>query len=135
MCRGLTQRSLPERYRDLNFLWPPPASCGPAVHTDLTRITAPELTGTSRPAERSQLARIAAQLTIYCLNGAGGYLNAPGTAGHLVLPSGRPGAQSLRSNPGLSKGLRRARDEHGGDLLLLLPLLPYLLLLLLLLPC
>ena len=47
---------------------------------------------------------------------AGGYLNAPGTAGTLVLPSGagRPGLQSLRSNPGLSKGLRRARDEHGG---------------------
>lgn len=54
---------------------------------------------------------------------AGGYLNAPGTAGNLVLPSGagRPGLQSLRSNPGLSKGLRRARDEHGGELLFLQP--------------
>ncbi len=50
------------------------------------------------------------------MGSAGGYLNAPGTAGSLLLPtrSGREAGQLLRSMPGLSKGLRRARDEHGG---------------------
>lgn len=48
--------------------------------------------------------------------GPGGYFNAPGVAGSLLLPSGsgKEGGQSLKSMPGLSKGLRRARDEHGG---------------------
>lgn len=59
----------------------------------------------------------AAKAAAVSVGPAGGYLNAPGTAGNLVLPSGagRLGLQSLRSNPGLSKGLRRARDEHGGE--------------------
>ena len=48
----------------------------------------------------------------------GGYLNAAGTAGNLLVPgsSGKEAGQSLKSMPGLSKGLRRARDEHGGQL-------------------
>ena len=48
------------------------------------------------------------------LGSAGGYLNAAGTAG-------RDAGQSLRSMPGLSKGLRRARDEHGGQRLTFFP--------------
>lgn len=48
---------------------------------------------------------------------AGGYLNAAGTAGNLLLhgTSGKEANQYLKSMPGLSKGLRRARDEHGGQ--------------------
>ena len=59
----------------------------------------------------------AAKATAVSVGPAGGYLNAQGTAGNLVLPSetARHGTQSLRSNPGIAKGLRRARDEHGGE--------------------
>ena len=51
------------------------------------------------------------------LGSAGRYRNAAGTAGSLLMSSGpgREAGQSLRSMPGLSKGLRRARDEHGGQ--------------------
>ena len=50
------------------------------------------------------------------LGSAGGYLNAAGTAGSLLLSSNlrKEAGESLKSMPGLSKGLRRARDEHGG---------------------
>ena len=60
----------------------------------------------------------AVKATAVSVGPAGGYLNAQGTAGNLVLPSetARHGTQSLRSNPGIAKGLRRARDEHGGKL-------------------
>lgn len=60
-----------------------------------------------------------ASFSIPRVGAAGGYLNAPGTAGSLLTSSG-PGKEaglSLRSMPGLSKGLRRARDEHGGQLM------------------
>ena len=51
------------------------------------------------------------------LGAAGRYRNAAGTAGSLLMSTGpgREAGQSLRSMPGLSKGLRRARDEHGGQ--------------------
>lgn len=50
------------------------------------------------------------------LGSAGGFLNAAGAAGNLLLASNsrREAGESLKSMPGLSKGLRRARDEHGG---------------------
>ena len=60
-----------------------------------------------------------ASFSVSRVGAAGGYLNAPGTAGSLLTSSG-PGKEaglSLRSMPGLSKGLRRARDEHGGQLM------------------
>ena len=51
------------------------------------------------------------------LGAARRYRNAAGTAGSLLMSTGlgREAGQSLRSMPGLSKGLRRARDEHGGQ--------------------
>ena len=50
---------------------------------------------------------------------AGGFLNGAGSAGALLpIGHGKDAGQSLRSMPGLSKGLRRARDEHGGESLM-----------------
>ena len=71
----------------------------------LSRVTAPSGTTVSG-------ARVGS-----ALGSAGGYLNAAGTAGNLLLPgsSGKEAALSLKNMPGLSKGLRRARDEHGGE--------------------
>lgn len=72
----------------------------------LSRQTAPAGTAISVSAARVGSA----------LGSTGGYLNAAGTAGNLLLSSNsrKETGESLKSMPGLSKGLRRARDEHGG---------------------